>query len=436
MFSASVGPMNKEQQENSKMEESDIPDYNGSSKRGPASPRARTVNLTKLVQEKILEPGQGVLTIDYLGQKYMADLLDNGKILYAGMQFASPSSWAIYVKKQVNPSKKSGCGWNSVKYRGKKLDIFKSIYNKKKSPLQSIVQGQSPGQSTEDDNSQGSNIFNVDMLGNPQRLPIKYSKLKEFIGEIDPNVLVECVNFDEYPGNMQPFVVTISTNCLLLINFHCHLTTGEVVGYMGGKWDPEKQCLSILQAFPCKCRLGDRENAAVAEEQIRLGMQSRGLSKVGWYHSHPSCAAEPTLRDIDCQMQYQMKFSANNPVLALICTPSSDHSDHNTDSVLNAFWVAPPIEQTISPNACYGIPMRFSYSYIKDNSITPDLHQELTWLVDYYKLAPDLISMSAFWKSNMTYLDRLKFSTLPLLPQDKNKGYIIELIQKLIKTPQ
>lgn len=368
----------------------------------------------------------------------MADLLDSGKIFYSGMQFASPSSWAIYVKKQVNPSKKSGCGWNSVKYRGKKLDIFKSIYNKKRSPLQNTVPGQSPGLSTEDENSQGSNAFGANFTANIQRLPIKYSKLKEFTGEIDPNVLVECVNFDAASGKIQPFMVNISTNCLLLINFHCNLTSGEVVGYMGGKWDQEKQCLNILQAFPCKCRLGDRENAAVAEEQIRLGMQSRGLSKVGWYHSHPSCPAEPTLRDIDCQMQYQMKFSANNPILGLICTPSYDLSDQNTESTMNAFWVAPPIEPTISPNACYGIPMKFSYTFMQDMAITPDLQQELTWLVDYYKLAPDLINMSTIWKSNMTYLDRLKYSTFSMLPvpQDKNAGYIIQLMQKLISAPQ
>lgn len=53
--------------------------------------------------------------------------------------------------------------------------------------------------------------------------------------------------------------------------------------------------------------------------KIRLALQSRGLSKVGWYHSHPTCQAYPTLRDIDCQTEYQMKLGTNNPVLALIC---------------------------------------------------------------------------------------------------------------------
>ena len=51
------------------------------------------------------------------GQKFYGDLLTTGKILWENTQFASPSSWATYIKKRLNPSKKSGSGWNSVKYK-------------------------------------------------------------------------------------------------------------------------------------------------------------------------------------------------------------------------------------------------------------------------------------------------------------------------------
>lgn len=47
--------------------------------------------------------------------------------------FNNPSAWAIYCKKIVNPAKKSGCGWASVKYKGKKMDYFKSVWAKMKS---------------------------------------------------------------------------------------------------------------------------------------------------------------------------------------------------------------------------------------------------------------------------------------------------------------
>ena len=47
--------------------------------------------------------------------------------------FNNPSAWAIYCKKIVNPAKKSGCGWASVKYKGRKMDHFKTVWTKMKS---------------------------------------------------------------------------------------------------------------------------------------------------------------------------------------------------------------------------------------------------------------------------------------------------------------
>ena len=48
------------------------------------------------------------------------------------MLFNNPSAWAIYCKKIVNPAKKSGCGWASVKYKGRKMDHFKTVWTKLK----------------------------------------------------------------------------------------------------------------------------------------------------------------------------------------------------------------------------------------------------------------------------------------------------------------
>lgn len=68
------------------------------------------------------------------GQKFVGDLLEDGKIKSqeTDIVFASPSAWAIACKRFINPDKKSGCGWASVKYRGKKLDAYKNVWYKKK----------------------------------------------------------------------------------------------------------------------------------------------------------------------------------------------------------------------------------------------------------------------------------------------------------------
>ena len=67
------------------------------------------------------------------GQKFVGDLLADGKIKSQETEtiFCSPSAWAIYCKRIINPDKKSGCGWASVKYKGRKLDAYKAAYYKK-----------------------------------------------------------------------------------------------------------------------------------------------------------------------------------------------------------------------------------------------------------------------------------------------------------------
>merc|ERR1711936_828465 len=94
------------------------------------------LTLKLLLDNGLIEAGSGVMSIDYLGQTFKGDLLPNGQIKSqeTGLFFKNPSAWAIYCKKIVNPSKKSGCGerWASVKYKGRKMDQFKTIWTKMK----------------------------------------------------------------------------------------------------------------------------------------------------------------------------------------------------------------------------------------------------------------------------------------------------------------
>lgn len=60
-------------------------------------------------------------------------MLPDGKIKSQETEtiFCSPSAWAMHCKRIINPDKKSGCGWASVKYKGKKLDAYKANYLRK-----------------------------------------------------------------------------------------------------------------------------------------------------------------------------------------------------------------------------------------------------------------------------------------------------------------
>lgn len=49
-------------------------------------------------------------------------------------------------------------------------------------------------------------------------------------------------------------------------------------------------------------------NPNLNHSQIRRGMKQKNQMVVGWYHSHPYCQPDPSIRDVDCQMSYQLKM--------------------------------------------------------------------------------------------------------------------------------
>lgn len=66
--------------------------------------------------------------------------------------------------------------------------------------------------------------------------------------------------------------------------------------------------LQVTHAFPCRNTKSDRENAVSVEMEIQKTIEKQRLTLVGWYHSHPFTPATPTLRDIDAQLDYQIKM--------------------------------------------------------------------------------------------------------------------------------
>ncbi|CAH1249847.1 MPND [Branchiostoma lanceolatum] len=397
----------------------------------------RGVTMAMLLSDGILEPGDACLSIDYLGQKFVGDLLPNGKIKWQGSNrvFNSPSAWAIHCKKMVNPSKKSGCGWASVKYKGKKLDIYKTIWFRKQrganAPAEKTEEAKEPAKPKALSLS-GSFRVKQDVKERPS---VKHTSLGSRDPDQDPNTLVEYSHFSAL-GKMQPFTMSITTNCLLLMDFHCHLTTSEVVGYLGGKWDPASQHLSILQAFPCRCRLGDKENAIVVEEEIRQGMMLRGLSLVGWYHSHPHCQADPSLRDVDCQMEYQVAMkglgATYQPCVGFIVAPFH-LTEPIVESTIQAFWVMPPPEH--KPHE-YGMPMSMNFTAIQDSYLTQDVVNEMKWVSDYYSGAPDFLFFKEPWHQDKTFLEKVKGSLAKKLPKDQVSGQLLDFVQSLLTTQQ
>uniref|UniRef100_A0A4W3GBF8 MPN domain containing n=1 Tax=Callorhinchus milii TaxID=7868 RepID=A0A4W3GBF8_CALMI len=359
----------------------------------------RGITLRVLLKDKVIQAGEGLLSIHYLGKKFVGDLLPDGKIRWqeTSQVFNSPSAWATHCKKLVNPAKKSGCGWASVKYQGQKLDQYKTMWLKKQRPqLQSPEMVRTPVECSA--HHAPAPLFNVSFITTSD------------IYAVDPHTLVELMSFTSV-NRFQPFNVAVSSNVLLL-DFHCHLTRSEVVGYLGGRWDTSTQLLTILRAFPCRVRLGDKDSASAVEEEICQNLFLRGLSLVGWYHSHPFSQALPSLQDIDSQMDYQLKLQGSTnsfqPCLALICGKCC------------CFY--------LQRSNDYGIPMEVEMTFVQDAFLTPDVLHEMMLLLEYYKAAPDLVKFKDKWQEEKTYLDKVKGSLATKTPKDQMFAKVLEHI--------
>ncbi|XP_027049465.1 MPN domain-containing protein-like [Pocillopora damicornis] len=537
--------------------------------KGRRKPRSvltgRGVTLGMLLDDGVMEPGEKCLSIDYLGQKFVADLQPDGRIRWpeADQVFNSPSAWAIYCKRLVNPSKKSGCGWASVKYKGKKLDQFKTTWFRKQNSGVSSSHGDTPttsqkmssahttqsttsssqktpsgkpsgshsdvhsftspsslstssssstitsasvpkpstqrepGSSSIKSGSAGTKSLykppytqttpsgrgrkpNIGYIHPPPakspsvftptavtptsssksvtssslRSPVdipsplssppgsagrkrsavrtrQSSKHTMVTSESDPHTLVELVNFSA-TGKMQPFSVDISTNCLLLMDYHCHLTTSEVVGYLAGQFDPQTHHMKVVQAFPCRCRFADKENALKVEEEVRNAIAQRGLFLVGWYHSHPSYQPDPSLQDIQNQLNYQSILQQENaPYGACLGIIVSPYDTYRTtkESVIRAFWVQTSMEGQTQK---LGVPMLINTTLHQDQFLTQDLLNELRWMWSFYKGGPDAINFNNFWHGSQTYLDKVKSSLIKKFPTDQTDGRFLEFINTLL----
>lgn len=239
----------------------------------------------------------------------------------------------------------------------------------------------------------------------------------------NPNTMVKCIPFSVV-DRIQPFNVTVSTNALLLVDFHSHLVSGEVAGYLAGFWDASQHTLTVTQAFPCRTSLSQETTASNIEEEIKQDIEKRNLTVVGWYHSHQGkYSNHPTIKDIQNQMEHQitMKDTATgySPCIGLICSPHDIRSEDDLSPSFQIYWVMPPPEHMVDH---YGRPMQMYYSVTRDLFLTQDLLLEMRLLANYYTshMVTDMVDFKSVYEYNdrITYLDKLSGSIKPKLPKD------------------
>ncbi|NWS91106.1 MPND protein, partial [Toxostoma redivivum] len=388
------------------------------------------------------------------GKKFVGDLGSDGTITWqeTGQVFNSPSAWATHCKRLVNPAKKSGCGWASVRYKGQKLDQYKAAWLRKHQPNvpppeevgpaspppgtpglrgepgaspvcpQSLASEGEEEELPEDEEEEAAREGRVPLpepaapkkpeerskkqqsksvaepagtdpgtagkrLEVKPRVPVRYCTLGSRDSARNPQTLVEVTSFAAI-NKFQPFNVAISSNVLLLLDFHSHLTRSEVVGYLGGRWDTNTHGNGFQPCLGLICGTGP----------------GRGPGGCG----------------------------CSQPAVPAPSVPAGPfyHGNPGVESKIAPFWVMPPPEQR--PND-YGIPMDVEVTYIQDGFLTNDVVQEMTLLVEFYKGAPDLVKFQELWSQDQTYLDKLKGSLASRTPKDQSFSHVLEQIFSLLK---
>lgn len=326
--------------------------------------------------------------------------------------------------KRLISDKKSGSGWASVKYKGKKLDAYKSIYFKQCAQREQ----QRDSSPTEDDDELKpvpeicKKIFPFNAIANRNI-------------EHDLNNLVESVPFASL-GKIQPFNITIHSETLLMIDLHSHLCITEVSGYLGGIWDNASNTVTIKKVYPCLFIAQDvvSTGAADIEREIQKSMIEDNLKLVGWYHSHSTFDVQPTLRDCDNQLDYQLQMRGNTdasymPCVGFICSPY-DKKSPALDSKMIAFWVTPPPE---TKPLEYGRPMMMVFNPIPDKSFSEGFLKRAESVVEYYRENKTLLDLNGYFKDKITYYDALKASLTSRIPSNENKENFWNWLKDLLK---
>ncbi|CAK1549969.1 unnamed protein product [Leptosia nina] len=390
---------------------------------GNKSTPGRCVTLQMLLEEKMLEPGIAAMTIEYLGQKFVGDLQADGKIKSHETEtiFCSPSAWAIHCKRIINPDKRSGCGWASVKYKGKKLDTIKATYLRKK-------QLQRENMHTDEETE-----MEVESPPEPppQRVVMKHNTVPNRMMQHDANMLIEAISFSS-AGKVQPFLVSISSNACLVLDIHCHLKKEEVYGYLAGTWDMNNHTITITHTFPCLISKNDKKPRVLVEFEIQMEVEKLGLTLLGWYHSHPTNPAMPSLRDCDNQLEYQIKMRGPSeisytPCIGVICSPYNPESPV-LESTMTLFWVMPPSEQRPTE---YPRPLLLQHHMINETHLSSHAVMQIKKSIKYYNTYADdtFVDFKSNFKPEITYLDKLKSTLAPKFPREQSDGLLWQFIR-------
>lgn len=141
-------------------------------------------------------------------------------------------------------------------------------------------------------------------------------------GRLEQFKLVRCLEHD--PDTPAPFSVVMHAHAVITLDLHAHTSLAEVMGLLGGYYDPAAKTLYVTVAVPTQAVSSGVEcdMCPVSQSAACTAIHEGGVQVVGWYHSHPTFPPNPSVQDIDTQGQMQHWFARQDaPFLGIIVSP-------------------------------------------------------------------------------------------------------------------
>jgi len=269
------------------------------------------------------------------------------------LTFNTVSEFRLAVSRVANPERKVDNGWDWVKFEGVKLgDYKKKLPPEPKPAPKPPRQPRQPKVPTpkkrrkkmnDDDRMFATSIGTV-LPAREKRASRNASKSLVFADVLNGGGDLQMVTCEKYASRAtQPFKVTITSAAELVMDFHAHLCSDEIIGFLGGVYDTDEKTLRVTRALPA--RQLKQDNAGVEVEldpesvpDIVETLTESGERIVGWYHSHPVFATHPSLRDIENQVNYQAMFDDGDgdyaaPFVGAIVGPYDVRNDSKTSDL-------------------------------------------------------------------------------------------------------
>ncbi|KAJ3159779.1 Myb-like, SWIRM and MPN domains 1 [Geranomyces michiganensis] len=261
--------------------------------------------------------------------------------------------------------------------------------------------------------------FDVRLLKKRQRkeqmaqTPTIQSATSDALGTYDPFRLIPARTYDA--AVPAPFRVFASSNTLIVMDVHAHLAHTEIIGLLGGTYDASAATLHVTDVFPCRSQSTgvQCEMDPASEMRARDVFAAKGLSVVGWYHSHPTFDPTPSVRDIENQTAYQTLFARADgvePFVGAIVTPYD--ARHAADRKSRFAWLA--ISQQWNSLAEYRLPYACDVSVIPSPQLGTDLFDQIAALLREYRAYEHRVDLTKLYAPRhdpvFTRLDKMMHS--------------------------